>query len=129
MGRGNYRRGNKKIRITEIKYLGYIMQKNGGAEKHVIEREFKRAMIAMKKTWNIGERIFGNDYKRREKMFDALVDSVALYGAEIWGWKNETRLDRIKRKYVKWILGLGQKNTELYTNRRNKNDRNKNRSN
>lgn len=43
------------------------MQKNGGAEKHVIER-FKRAMIAMKKTWSIGEKIFGNDYKRREKM-------------------------------------------------------------
>lgn len=38
--------------------------------------------------------------------------------------------DRIKRKYVKWMLGLQrQKNTELYTNRRNKNDRNKNRSN
>lgn len=91
--------------VTEIKYLEYIMQKNGGAEKHVIER-FKRAMIAMKKTWSIGEKIFGNDYKRREKMFDALVGSVALYGAEIWGWKNETRLDRIKRKYVKWILGL-----------------------
>lgn len=53
---------------------------------------------------------------------------MALYGAEIWGWKNETRLDRIKRKYVKWILGLDRK-TELYTNRRNKNDRNKNRSN
>lgn len=31
------------------------------------------------KTWSIGERIFGNDFKRREKMFDALVDSVALY--------------------------------------------------
>lgn len=52
--------------VTEIKYLEYIMQKNGGAEKHVIER-FKRAMIAMKKTWSIGEKIFGNDYKRREK--------------------------------------------------------------
>lgn len=34
---------------------------------------------------------------------------MALYGAEIWGWKNETRLDRIKRKYVKWILGLDRK--------------------
>lgn len=34
---------------------------------------------------------------------------MALYGAEIWGWKNETRLDRIERKYVKWILGLDRK--------------------
>jgi len=60
------------------------MQKNGGAEKYVIER-FKRAMIAMKKMWSIGERLFGNDYKRREKLFDALVGSVTLYGAKIWG--------------------------------------------
>lgn len=44
MGRGNYRRGYRN------KVFRYIMQKNGGAEKHVIER-FKRAMIAMKKTW------------------------------------------------------------------------------
>lgn len=67
-----------------------MQKKVRGTGKHVIER-FKRAMIAMKKTWSIGERIFGNDYKRREKMFDALVGSVVLYGAEIWGWKNETR--------------------------------------
>lgn len=39
--------------------------------------------------------------------------SVALYGAEIWGWKNETRLDRIKRKYVKWSLRL-DRNTPNY---------------
>lgn len=72
MGRGNYRRGYRN------KVFRYIMQKNGGAEKHVIER-FKRAMIAMKKTWSIGERIFGNDYKRREKMFDTLVDSGIIW--------------------------------------------------
>jgi len=68
--------------VTEIKYLGYTMQKNGGAEKHVMER-FKKAMIVMKKTWSIGEKLFANEYKRRERMFDALVGSVALYGAEI----------------------------------------------
>jgi len=38
-----------------------------------------------------------------------------LYGKEIWGWANDGRMDGIKRKYVKWILGLG--NTELYISR------------
>lgn len=47
------------------------MQKNGGAEKHIMERK-KKAMIAMKKTWSIGERIFKEDYMRRMKMFEAL---------------------------------------------------------
>ncbi|XP_043583626.1 vicilin-like seed storage protein At2g18540 [Bombus pyrosoma] len=60
----------------------------------------------MKKTWSVGERIFKQDYKRRMKMFEALVESVALFGAEVWGWNMEEALDRIKRGYVKWILGL-----------------------
>jgi len=61
----------------------------------------RRATIAMKLTWSITERIFKEDYKRRIKMFNALVDSIALYRAEIWGWKKEERLDRMKRKYMK----------------------------
>ena len=36
----------------------------------------------MKKTWSVGERIFKQDYKRR-MMVGALVESVALFGAEI----------------------------------------------
>jgi len=65
--------------VKEIRYLGYIMQKNGGAEKHIEER-LRRAVIAMKQTWSIGERLFKEDFVRRVKMFDALVGSVALYG-------------------------------------------------
>lgn len=51
-------------------------------QKNILER-VKRATIAMKKTWSIGEKLFKDDYGRRVKMFDALVGSVALYGAEI----------------------------------------------
>ena len=39
-------------------------------------------------------------------MFVALVERVAMYGAEIWGWNNEGRLDIIESRYMKWILGL-----------------------
>lgn len=84
---GRERKKKRKWRwgeeVKEIKYLGYIMQKNGGPENQIKER-LKRATVAMKKTC-IGERIFRDDYVRRMRMFDALVGSVALYGAEIWG--------------------------------------------
>lgn len=66
MGRGKIGGGQRDIR-----YLGYILQKNGGAEKHIMERR-KKAMIAMKKTWSIEERIFKEDYERRMKMFEVL---------------------------------------------------------
>ena len=39
-------------------------------------------------------------------MFKALVESVGLYGAEIWGWRRRDDLDSLQRKYLKWILGL-----------------------
>ena len=91
--------------VDQIRYLRYILQKNGSDEKHIQDRK-KRARMAMKKTWSVGERIFKQDCKRRMKMFGVLVDSVALFGAEVWGWNTEERLDRIQRRYVKWILGL-----------------------
>lgn len=40
------------------------------------------------------------------KIFDALVGSIALYGAEVWGRREEKSINRIKKKYVKWTLGL-----------------------
>lgn len=55
----------------------------------------------MKKTWSIGERIFKEDFVRRRRMIKALAESVAQFGAEIWEWKEEERMDAIKRKYVK----------------------------
>ncbi|KYN30224.1 hypothetical protein ALC57_00314, partial [Trachymyrmex cornetzi] len=91
--------------VKEIKYLGYTLQKNGGTEKYIKER-IKKATVAMKRTWSIGERIFRDNFERRTKMFNTLVDSIALYGAEVWCWQNDNRLDGIKRKYMKWILKL-----------------------
>lgn len=87
--------------VKEIKYLGYIMQKNE-AERHIKER-IRRAMIVMKRIWSIGERLFKEDFERRMKMFKSLIRSVILYGAEIWGWNNEGRIDKIIRKYTKWL--------------------------
>ncbi|XP_024227618.2 uncharacterized protein LOC112213914, partial [Bombus impatiens] len=101
-----WKRGEQELKeVDEIRYLGYILQENGSDEKHIQDRK-KRATIAMKETWSVGERIFKQDYKRRMKMFGALVESVALFGAEVWGWNMEERLDRVQSRYVKRILGL-----------------------
>ena len=43
--------------MDEIRYLGYILQKNDSDEEHIQDRK-KRATIAVKKTWNVEERIF-----------------------------------------------------------------------
>lgn len=47
-GRREWKWGEEVIEeVKEIKYLGYILQKNGGAEKHIMER-LRKATIAMK---------------------------------------------------------------------------------
>lgn len=86
--------------VKEIKYLGYTMQKNGGQDRHIEER-MRKAMTAIKQTWNIGERLFKEDFERRMKMFNALVGSIAFYGAEIWRWREEEKIDRNKKKLRK----------------------------
>ncbi|XP_071572662.1 uncharacterized protein [Temnothorax nylanderi] len=107
--RREWKWGDENIEeVKEMKYLGYVMQKNGGSEKHIEDR-MRRATIAMKQIWSIGERLFKEDFGRRMKMFDSIVGSIALYGAEVWGWRNDERLDKVKKKYVKWILGLDRR--------------------
>lgn len=63
--------------VKEMKYLGYIMQKDEGSNKHIEER-IRRATVAMKQTWRIGEKLFKEDFERRIKMFKALVGSSVI---------------------------------------------------
>ncbi|XP_033313695.1 uncharacterized protein LOC117212779 [Bombus bifarius] len=68
--------------VDEIRYLGYILQKNGSDEKH-IQGWKRRAAIAMKKIWSVGGKIFKRDYKRRMRMFGALVECSAVWSAGV----------------------------------------------
>lgn len=87
-------------KVKKIRYLGFVMQKNGRVEKYMKER-IKRATVALKQTWSIGERLFRNDFSRRRmKMFNTLVGSVVVYGAKIWGWEGGEMIDKLKRKYM-----------------------------
>ncbi|XP_046145525.1 uncharacterized protein LOC123988820 [Osmia bicornis bicornis] len=91
--------------VKDFKYLGYHFQKNGRTEMHWRETA-KKAMIVMKQTWGIGERRFKNNFERRMKIYRSLVKSVMMYAAEIWGWSESERLEKLHTKYIKWLLGL-----------------------
>lgn len=57
-------KGRKIEEVKEIKYLGYMLQRNGRNEGQI--RELKRkANIVMRVVWGIGERKFRDDFKRR----------------------------------------------------------------
>jgi len=68
-------KGRKIEEVKEIKYLGYVLQKNGGQEAQIRERAKKAAAI-MGQVWGIGKRRFGRDWGRRLWLFDRLVWTV-----------------------------------------------------
>jgi len=56
--------GKRIEEAKEVKYLGYVLQRNGGQEAQVRDRGTKAAAI-MGQIWGIGKRRFGRDWSRR----------------------------------------------------------------
>lgn len=80
--------------VKDFKYLGFHFQKNGGTKVHMKET-VKRTMIALKQTLGIGQKRFKNNFERRMKIYNCLVKSIMLYAAEVWGWKETEKLERL----------------------------------
>lgn len=97
--------GREVEEVKELKYLGYMFNRGNTATAHIKEITKKANKIAGT-IWSIGERKFGHDIKRRITMFDYLIKSVLMYGAEIWGWKEYEEIERVQEKYLRWILGV-----------------------
>ena len=39
-------------------------------------------------------------------MFKYFVQSVLMYGAEVWGWVEKKEIEDVQVKYMKWVMGL-----------------------
>lgn len=65
--------------VKEFRYLGYVLQKNGGQEVHIKNR-IKRATTVMGQVWGIGKRKFGREWGKKLWLFDRLVWMVVGYG-------------------------------------------------
>jgi len=87
-------KGRELEEVKEIVYLGYRRRRNGGQEAQV-EKKVKKTMEIMGQVWSTGKRRFGGEWSKRIKIFDWLVDSVIGFGAEIWGWKEWKKIERI----------------------------------
>ncbi|XP_012231352.2 uncharacterized protein [Linepithema humile] len=106
MGKKIWRwRGKVIEEVKKFRYLGYTLKRNGKQEAHVREK-VKRAAAIMGQVWGIGKRRFGKDWGRRLWLFDRLVWTVMGYGAEIWGWKEREKMEKLEEKYIKWVLGV-----------------------
>ena len=96
-------REEKIEEVREAMYLGYKLQSDNGDGKH-IKHVTGKANAAVGKIWSLGERKFKEDWRKRIRIFDAMVKSVICYGAEIWGSKEWKEVEKIQDKYLKWVL-------------------------
>jgi hypothetical protein len=53
--------------------------------------------------WRIGGKKWGGDFKRR-MMIESMIESILLYGAEIWGWKEQEEVEKVQEKYLRGVL-------------------------
>ena len=60
----------------------------------------------MVQIWSIGERKFGEDFRRRMIMFNTMVKSICMYAVELWGIEERKEIESIQERYLKNILGL-----------------------
>jgi len=89
--------------VSKFKYLNYVLNNNGGDDGQIRELK-KKDNIVMRRVWDLGERLFKDDFRKKMMLF--LVLGVIMYGVEIWGWKEKGKLEVIRKEYVKWSLGL-----------------------
>jgi hypothetical protein len=49
-----------------------------------------------------------NNFSMMMMMFESLTESVLMYGAEIWGWKEQKEVERVQEKYLRWVVGVAR---------------------
>ncbi|KAH0813872.1 hypothetical protein GEV33_008919 [Tenebrio molitor] len=96
---------SKIERVSEFKYLGYTFNERA-TDKAQVREVVRKANKVVGCVWGIGERMWGGEFGRGIMMFESMVESVLMYGAEIWGWKEREEVERVQEKYLRWVLGV-----------------------
>jgi hypothetical protein len=88
--------GTKIERVNEYKYLGYTFKERATDKAHIREI-VRKANKVVGCFWQLGERKWGDDFRRRMMMFESII---LIYGAEIWGWKEQEDVEKVQEKYL-----------------------------
>ena len=88
--------------VSEYEYLGMSFKYNGNLAPGIVKirDQASRAMYALiAKSRKLGLSIDVQLY-----LFDTLVIPVALYGSEVWGFKNVDIVEQLHLKYMRMLL-------------------------
>ena len=97
--------GGEEIEIVNsFNYLGMVLSSGGKYIKatNTLSRKALRAMNALfsiTKVMQVPIKIMFN-------LFDAFVQPILNYGCEIWGFASAENIERVHRKFCKWLINV-----------------------
>jgi hypothetical protein len=69
--------------------LGYTFSERATDKAHIREI-VRKANKVVGFVWEIGERKWGGDFKRK------MIESILMSGAEIWGWREQEEVEKVQ---------------------------------
>jgi hypothetical protein len=100
---------SKIERVREFKCYTFNERATDKAQMREVVRKANKVVGCV---WGIGERNWGGEFGRRMIIFECTVENVLMYGAEIWGWKEHEEVERVQKKYLRWVLGVDRETPE-----------------
>jgi hypothetical protein len=79
---------------NEFINLGYTFNERATDKAHIREI-VRKANKVVRCIWGIGERKWGGDFRMRMIMCESMIESILMYGAEIWEWKEQGEVERV----------------------------------
>jgi hypothetical protein len=75
--------------------------KEKATDKARVREIVRKANKVVGCVWRIGERKWDGDFRRRMMMFESMTESLLMNGAEIWRWKEQEEVEKMREKYVR----------------------------
>jgi hypothetical protein len=73
----------------------------------------RKANKVVGRVWGIGERKWGDDFRRRMMMFQSMIERILMYREEIWGWMEQEEVEKLPETYLRWMLEV-KRNATLH---------------
>ena len=102
--------------VKKIKYLGFQLSCCNSRNEQ-ISTQANEARKAIKTVWGVMKRGKIENTRRKINLYESLIQSIALYGVELWEWSEKIERERIQGEFMKMIMGVSR-NTPDYIWRR-----------
>lgn len=98
--------GDRRLEVcSDYNYLGILFSSHGVFHK-ASQQALSKGRLAIANVKNILSNSKTDSYEGRMKLFDAIVKTTVLYGAEVWGCRYAEVLEKCQSQFLKTVYCL-----------------------